>query len=72
MQATFNLCVSLTALPDISRWNTSNVTNMVKLFNMCEKLQSFPNILDILMTSEVFHMEISGKDDKEVQYEKEN
>ena len=31
-------------LPDISNWNTSQVTNMKNIFNQCKSLLSLPNI----------------------------
>ena len=34
----------LLSLPDISKWNTSNVTNMTSLFNGCNSLISLPDI----------------------------
>ena len=35
---------SLTTLPDISKWNTNNVTNMGGMFADCELLSSLPEI----------------------------
>ena len=29
----FNECLSLSSLPDISKWNTNNVTNMSGIFS---------------------------------------
>ena len=37
-------CNSLKLLPDISKWNTSNVNNMNKMFNGCNSLISLPDI----------------------------
>ena len=37
-------CSELLALPDISNWNTNNVTNMRAMFNKCSKLSSLPDI----------------------------
>ena len=37
-------CSSLKQLPDISKWNTSNVIDMSDLFRECESLLSLPNI----------------------------
>ena len=34
MKSMFNSCYSLFSLPDISKWNTSNVTNMKYIFNI--------------------------------------
>ena len=40
----FNGCNSLISLPDISNWNTKNVTNMSYMFSDCSSLISLPNI----------------------------
>ena len=40
----FNGCSSLGSLPDISKWNTKNVTNMEYMFNGCSSLVSLPDI----------------------------
>jgi len=40
----FNNCSLLESLPDISKWNTNNVTNMRDLFNNCSLLESLPDI----------------------------
>ena len=37
-------CKSLTFLPDISKWDTSNVKNMSSIFSNCESLLSLPDI----------------------------
>ena len=37
-------CSSLSSLPDISKWNTNNVTNMSKMFCGCSSLSSLPDI----------------------------
>ena len=37
-------CSNLSSLPDISKWNTSNVTNMGCFFYCCESLLFLPNI----------------------------
>ena len=37
-------CSSLKSLPDISKWDTNNVTNMSLLFSECSSLQSLPDI----------------------------
>ena len=44
MRVTFYKCISLTSLPDISKWNTSNVTNMSGMFYDCKSLESLPDI----------------------------
>ena len=40
----FNGCISLESLPDISNWNTGNITHMNFLFNNCSSLISLPDI----------------------------
>ena len=40
----FYECSSLSSLPDISKWNTNNVTDMSKIFDGCSSLSSLPNI----------------------------
>ena len=40
----FNNCVSLSSLPDISKWNTNNVKDMSRIFNNCVSLSSLPDI----------------------------
>ena len=40
----FENCYSLSSLPDISKWNTNNVTNMSYLFSNCSSLSSLPDI----------------------------
>ena len=37
-------CISLISLPDISKWNTNNVTDMSWMFCRCESLISLPDI----------------------------
>ena len=44
MKSMFNGCRSLKNLPDISKWNTSNVTNMMYMFKCCSSLQNLPDI----------------------------
>ena len=38
------MCYSLTTLPDISKWNTSNVIDMSSMFYNCKSLISLPDI----------------------------
>ena len=40
MSYLFYYCKSLIEVPDISEWDTSNITNMRDLFNNCESLKS--------------------------------
>ena len=37
-------CSSLSSLPDISKWNTNNVTDMSWMFLGCPSLSSLPDI----------------------------
>ena len=46
----FKNCLSLKSLPDISKWNTNNVTDMSRLFYKCSSLSSLSlKILKILL-----------------------
>ena len=40
----FTGCSSLKTLPDISKWDTRNVTNMGAMFYNCNSLESLPDI----------------------------
>ena len=40
----FNVCESLQFLPDISQWETKNVTNMKNIFGDYHSLKSLPDI----------------------------
>ena len=44
MRSMFNGCSKLSSLPDISKWNTNNVTNYEDIFDQCLKLSKLPNI----------------------------
>ena len=44
MSYMFTRCSSLSSLPDISKWNTNNVTNMISMFFGCSSLSSLPDI----------------------------
>ena len=37
-------CESLKSLPDISKWNTENITNISVIFQDCKSLKSVPDI----------------------------
>ena len=39
----FYECESLISLPDISKWNTKNVSNMVGMFYECKSLKMVGN-----------------------------
>jgi len=43
----FKGCSSLSSLPDISKWNTYNITNESNLFSQCENLIISKEILKI-------------------------
>ena len=40
----FNKCSLLISLPDISKWDTENITTMNALFYKCRSLFSLPDI----------------------------
>ena len=44
MSDMFNGCSSLISLPDISKWDTKNVTFMSYMFRECSSLISLPDI----------------------------
>ena len=44
MNSMFYGCKSLISLPDISKWNTSNVNDMSRMFYLCNSLISLPDI----------------------------
>ena len=44
MNGMFYECYSLKSLPDISNWNTSNVTDMSYMFDSCNSLIFLPDI----------------------------
>ena len=44
MSHTFYECESLYEIPDLSNWNTMNVSNMDYIFNGCKSLELLPNI----------------------------
>ena len=44
MSFMFKKCSELLSLPDISKWNTNNVTNYKDIFGQCLKLSKLPNI----------------------------
>ena len=43
MSYMFYGCSSLTSVPDISKWDTKNVTNMDSMFSGCSSLKNIPN-----------------------------
>ena len=49
----FNNCSSLASFPDISNWNTTNVTNMSSMFKNCSSLASFPDISKWIINDEL-------------------
>ncbi len=44
MSGIFSWCKKLSSLPDISKWDTSNVGNMSQMFLLCESLAYIPDI----------------------------
>jgi len=44
MRALFSGCNKLSSLPDISKWNTNNATNMSTIFQLCSSLIELPDI----------------------------
>ena len=40
----FEVCIKLISLLDISKWNTSNITDMKAMFWECNSLISLPDI----------------------------
>ena len=60
MNSMFYGCSSLTSLPDISNWNTINVTNMSEIFSKCSSLSSLPDIsnwntINVINMSDMFY-----------------
>ena len=43
MYCMFYGCNSLSSLPDISKWNTSNVTDMSYMFSLCNESLKIPS-----------------------------
>jgi surface protein len=44
MKGLFCNCSALSIMPDISKWDTSNVTNMSCMFYNCSSLLSLPDL----------------------------
>ena len=44
MSYLFYFCKSLKSFPDISKWDTSKVTDMSSIFHGCDSLKSLPDI----------------------------
>ena len=44
MSQIFSNCISLSSLPDISKWNTNNAIDMSGMFSNCSSLSSLPDI----------------------------
>jgi len=42
MSFMFFYCSSLSSLPDLSKWDTKNVTDMSSMFDSCPKLKNQP------------------------------
>ena len=43
MEGMFYGCSSLSSLPDISKWNTSNVEDMYYMFHKCKDSLNIPS-----------------------------
>jgi len=44
MDYMFNYCESISAFPNISRWDTSNLISLSNIFGNCSSTSSFPDI----------------------------
>ena len=44
MSCLFKGCISLISIPDISKWNTNNITDFNNIFSGCVSLISLPDI----------------------------
>ena len=44
MSYLFGLCTSIVSLPDISKWDISNVKDMSYMFNECQSLSFLPDL----------------------------
>ena len=51
MDCMFYGCNSLNSLPDISKWDTKNVTTMDYMFSFCNSLNSLPDISKWVLNS---------------------
>jgi len=40
----FKNCSDLSSLPDISKWNTNNITNIESMFELCSSLIELPDV----------------------------
>ena len=49
MSYMFHGCTSLSSLPDISKWDTKNVTNMSYMFYWCSSLPSLLTLSSLLL-----------------------
>ena len=54
----FSYCESLISLPDISKWNTTNVTNMNHMFYFCNSLKSLPDISKWNTTNVIYELDV--------------
>ena len=53
MGSMFSGCNSLNSLPDISKWDTKNVTTMDYMFSGCKSLNSLPDISKWVLNSKL-------------------
>ena len=54
MNEMFRDCSSLSSLPDISKWNTNNVTNISNMFYYCKRLPDISKWKTINVTNMSF------------------
>ena len=51
MSNMFYNCYNLSSLPDISKWDTQNVTNMNNMFYNCYRLSSLPDFYNTFINN---------------------
>ena len=47
MVGMFSFCSSLSSLPDISKWNTNNITDKSSMFYNCLSLLTLPDLSEL-------------------------
>ena len=62
----FSACTSLSSLPDISKWETKNVTNMYCIFYGCSSLSSLPDIDKLELNKSLNTYNLFGGVDKKI------
>ena len=58
MDNIYNEYSKLSSLPEISNWNTNNVTNMKTIFEKCSSLTTLSDILRLLLIHKIFKYQI--------------